>query len=105
MGEFSREKIMSDQLINETMIETSVTYTAEVDGRLVVIEHVPARVCKETGEQFFSPDTVERIQAIIAGGQKTGANHANSSLRVRSVISLFTTSWDTRACSCFPSAS
>jgi len=26
---------------------------------------VPARVCKETGEQFFAPETVEHIQEII----------------------------------------
>jgi hypothetical protein len=26
---------------------------------------VPTRVCRETGEQFFSPETVEHIQGII----------------------------------------
>jgi hypothetical protein len=35
-----------------------------------IIEHVPARVCTETGEQFFSPETVEHIQAIIQGARK-----------------------------------
>jgi YgiT-type zinc finger domain-containing protein len=54
--------------MNETMIETEVTYTIESGGKLHVIEHVPARVCKETGEQFFSPETVEHIQAIVKGG-------------------------------------
>jgi YgiT-type zinc finger domain-containing protein len=47
-----------------------VTYTIEVEGRIIVIEHVPARVCMETGEQFFAPETVERIQAITRGGRK-----------------------------------
>jgi hypothetical protein len=47
-----------------------VTYTLEVGGRLYVIEHVPARVNVETGEQFFAPDTVERVQKIIWGGQR-----------------------------------
>ena len=59
---------MSAQQPMETMEDRLVTYTAEVDGRLIVIEHVPARVCLETGEQFFSPKTVERIQAIVRGG-------------------------------------
>jgi YgiT-type zinc finger domain-containing protein len=54
--------------MNETMIETEVTYTIEYDGKLHVIEHVPARICKETGEEFFSPETVEHIQAIVKGG-------------------------------------
>jgi YgiT-type zinc finger domain-containing protein len=52
------------------MEDRLVTYTAAVDGRVIVIEHVPARVCLETGEQFFSPKTVERIQAIVRGGSK-----------------------------------
>ena len=56
--------------MNETMIETEVTYTIEYGGKLHVIQHVPARVCKETGEQFFSPETVEHVQAIVKGGGK-----------------------------------
>jgi YgiT-type zinc finger domain-containing protein len=51
----------------ETFVEQDVTYTAAVDGRVVVVEHVPARVCFETGEQLFSPQTIERIHAIIRG--------------------------------------
>ncbi|HEY0008996.1 MAG TPA: YgiT-type zinc finger protein [Tepidisphaeraceae bacterium] len=58
------------------MIDTSaehfedrlVTYTLELNGKLIVIEHVPARVSQETGEQLFAPSTVERIHAIILGG-------------------------------------
>ena len=56
--------------MKETMIETEVTYTLELDGRFYIIEHVPARVCRETGEQYFSPETVEHIQALIKGGKK-----------------------------------
>lgn len=51
--------------IRETIIETTVTYTLEVDGRFYIIEHVPARVCAETGEQLFSPETVHHLQQTI----------------------------------------
>jgi YgiT-type zinc finger domain-containing protein len=54
----------------ETMVEKHVTYTKEQNGRIIVIENVPARVCVETGEQFFSPQTVERIHEILRGSQK-----------------------------------
>ena len=47
------------------MIETEVTYTLEHGGEFFIIEQVPARVCKETGEQFFAPEAVEHIQEII----------------------------------------
>ena len=56
--------------MKETMIATEVTYTLERGGRFYIIEHVPARVCRETGEQFFSPETVERIQTLIKDGKK-----------------------------------
>ena len=31
------------------------------------VRHVPARVDEETGEQFFSPSTVENLQQMILG--------------------------------------
>jgi hypothetical protein len=54
----------------ETLIETKVTYSLELNGQFFLIENVPARVNPETGEQFFAPATVERIQEIIARQQK-----------------------------------
>lgn len=54
----------------ETLVEQNVTYTLEVEGRLYVVENVPARVNVETGEQYFSPETVERLQGIIRGQGK-----------------------------------
>ena len=56
---------MSTNVWNETLEERLVTYTQELDGRFIVVEHVPARVCRETGEQLFSPETVSRLQAIV----------------------------------------
>jgi YgiT-type zinc finger domain-containing protein len=46
-------------------VEQSVTYTLEVEGKVIIIENVPARVCVETGEKLFSPETVERLQQMI----------------------------------------
>ncbi len=54
-------------IVKETFREEKVTYTAEVDGKLVVVRNVPARVCIETGEQLFSVATVERLQSLIRG--------------------------------------
>jgi|GEM_PF-201969 YgiT-type zinc finger domain-containing protein len=49
----------------EILIEQEVTYTLEINGNFFIIENVPARVCVETGERFFAPETVERLQEII----------------------------------------
>ena len=52
----------NDKTRNETLVEKRVTYSIEVDGRFVIIEEVPARVNVETGEKYFSPETVELLQ-------------------------------------------
>jgi len=49
----------------EILVEKQVTYTLELSGEIILIENVPARVNEETGEQFFSPSTVERLQQIV----------------------------------------
>jgi hypothetical protein len=41
--------------------EQLVTYTVQVEGRVVIVENVPAGVDDESGERFFSPATVEQI--------------------------------------------
>ena len=55
---------------NETMRDEQVTYTLEKNGKFYIIENVPARVCVETGEEFFAPETVDRLQKIILTGKK-----------------------------------
>ena len=52
------------------LVDAKVTYTLFHEGNFYVVEHVPARVCRETGEEFFAPDTVERIQALVKGKKK-----------------------------------
>lgn len=50
---------------NETYEERMVNYVLEYGGRLIVVENVPVRVCRETGERLFSPETVEQLQATV----------------------------------------
>ena len=56
---------MTKEIWKETMVEQEVTYTLEMDGKFFIVEHVPARVCLETGEQFFAPETLESLHQII----------------------------------------
>ena len=49
----------------EEFVQQYVTYTLQTAGRFVVVENVPARVSLRTGERFFSPETVERLQQIV----------------------------------------
>ena len=56
--------------MKETMTDKQVTYTLEYNNKFYIIENVPARVCEETGEQYFSPSTVEHVQDLIDEKQK-----------------------------------
>jgi hypothetical protein len=54
----------------EKLIDRWVTYTLALEGKFYLVENVPARVDEETGEQFFSPTTVERLRKAILGAGK-----------------------------------
>lgn len=49
----------------ERMVAQEVTYTLLMNGKLFVIERVPARVNVETREQHYSPQTVERLHRLV----------------------------------------
>lgn len=49
---------------DEPLTETHVRYILDLNGQLFVFENVPARVNSVTGEQFFAPATVRRIQQV-----------------------------------------
>lgn len=56
--------------IDDRLEERLVTFSMDYHGRTVTIENVPARVDPKTGEQYFSPETVEQLQAIVWSGRE-----------------------------------
>ncbi len=52
-------------LCHGKLTPTLTTYTQWYEGRLIVIERVPALVCEQCGEVYYAPDIVERIQSLI----------------------------------------
>ncbi|MCX7419295.1 MAG: YgiT-type zinc finger protein [Planctomycetia bacterium] len=49
----------------ETFEERLITYTQRIGDRFILIENVPCRVCVQTGEQLFSPETAEWIRQTV----------------------------------------
>ena len=47
--------------------ERLIRYVQEFDGRVVIIENVPAQVCTQCGEQLIRPEIAEKIQKIVWG--------------------------------------
>ena len=51
----------------ETAREEFVSEVLEVDGRRVLVEHIPAQVCARCNEAAFSRETTERIRLLVHG--------------------------------------
>ena len=63
-----RDRILTNKADRiEILVNKKVSYQIAVNGRLFVIENVPARVNVETRENHFSPETVERLRKIVRG--------------------------------------
>lgn len=46
-----------------------ITYTQTIGDKVYIVADVEAEVCPQCGEQYLTPDTVEKIQALIERGQ------------------------------------
>ena len=47
------------------MDETTVTYTEDIDQGVVVIRHVPAHVCTECGNKWYSETVASQLEKMI----------------------------------------
>ena len=43
-----------------------VVHTVRHRGQVIVIDHVPAEVCNVCGDVLLAPETVRRIEALLA---------------------------------------
>ena len=45
--------------------EKKVNYIADLEGTIIIIKGVPAKVCTQCGEQYFDDETTENIERIV----------------------------------------
>ena len=55
---------------NETASSEFVSEVFDVDGRRVLVEHIPAQVCTRCREAVFSRQTTERVRQLIHGASR-----------------------------------
>jgi YgiT-type zinc finger domain-containing protein len=61
---------MSDCIVCHNKTQRKIiTYIQEYNGQWIGINGVPAEVCPICGEQYFDPDTVDKIQDIVTSQQ------------------------------------
>lgn len=54
------------------IVEKFVTLHRKVSGRYVLVENVPAGVCKECGTRYFAANTLKIVEESIHGRRKAG---------------------------------
>ncbi len=47
--------------------EDKVEKVFNIDGEIVIVDKIPAKICKKCGEVSFTRDTLAHIQSIIYG--------------------------------------
>jgi len=56
---------MTCELCGGPVEEKRVTYTLFYENHWVIVENVPALVCRQCGEKSFKPETVEHLQQVL----------------------------------------
>lgn len=46
----------------------SVTYPQEYGESIVILENVPAEVCRQCGEVLLRPEVLEKVQEVVWSG-------------------------------------
>ncbi|MBI2305277.1 MAG: type II toxin-antitoxin system MqsA family antitoxin [Chloroflexi bacterium] len=45
--------------------ERTITHPQEYKERIIILENVPAEVCRQCGEVLLRPDVLERVQEVV----------------------------------------
>ncbi|MDH3602718.1 MAG: YgiT-type zinc finger protein, partial [Candidatus Tectomicrobia bacterium] len=45
--------------------ERQIAHTVRVRGQVMVVDHVPAKVCDTCGDTLLSLDTIRRLDAVL----------------------------------------
>ena len=57
--------MMQCELCGGEVGKEKITYSLFYEDNWVIVEGVPAFVCKQCGEKSFTPETVERIHKVL----------------------------------------
>lgn len=47
------------------MEEKTITHVQSYQGKIYILENVPAEVCRQCGEVLLSPGVLEKIQRLV----------------------------------------
>ena len=55
---------------NDTAKSELVSEVFSINGRRVLVEKIPAKVCERCGEAIFSRETTEKVRQLVHGTER-----------------------------------
>jgi YgiT-type zinc finger domain-containing protein len=65
--QFINQKFQCQVCGSEQMREELVNEVFLIDGKIILVENIPAKVCAHCGEATFSRETTEKIRRMVHG--------------------------------------
>ncbi|WP_366923741.1 type II toxin-antitoxin system MqsA family antitoxin [Metallumcola ferriviriculae] len=50
-----------------------VNHTVDIEGRIIVVKNVPAKVCQQCGDYYIAHDTALKLEEIVEEAKGNGA--------------------------------
>ncbi|MCM1121862.1 MAG: type II toxin-antitoxin system MqsA family antitoxin [Eubacterium sp.] len=60
-----RERIKKCFYCKGNMVDDFNNYMADLDGRFIIVRHVPCHKCSQCGEVSYSGEVVTRLEEIV----------------------------------------
>ena len=51
-------------------LDDKINNVFNINGDIIIVDNIPAKICKKCGDQSFSRDTLAHIQSLIYGKPK-----------------------------------
>jgi YgiT-type zinc finger domain-containing protein len=64
-GKEGRQGMKRCPLCGGELKERKITHPQEYNGKIIILENLPAEVCLQCGEVLLSPDILERVQELV----------------------------------------
>ncbi len=52
-------------------LEDKVSKVFNINGEIILVDNIPAKICKKCSEETFSRDTLAHIQSMVYGKPKS----------------------------------
>ena len=61
----TEEELKNCRLCGGNLEEKTITHPQQYEGKIIILENVPAEVCRNCGDVLIAPSVVKRLQQLV----------------------------------------